>query len=84
MELTERQRDALTELINIGYARAAAALSDAAKDLRLRAAGGLAGPGRGVDPLRPAVRDPVPQHRRRDAPRRAPDLAHLCDRFLLA
>lgn len=28
MELTESQRDALTELINIGYARAAAALSD--------------------------------------------------------
>lgn len=28
MELTERQKDTLTELINIGYARAAGALSD--------------------------------------------------------
>ena len=28
MELTNSQKDALTELINIGYARAAAALSD--------------------------------------------------------
>src|SRR5580658_4995755 len=28
MELTASQKDALTELINIGYARAAAALSD--------------------------------------------------------
>jgi len=28
MELTPTQTDALTELINIGYARAAAALSD--------------------------------------------------------
>src|SRR5262245_41219299 len=28
MQLTERQRDALTELINIGFARAGASLSD--------------------------------------------------------